>query len=197
MAELKGKTRRLRPRHPERDAVPRPCSSAPAPPARRVIELPIGQHVAALVAGPGRRRATRSSRPAPIGRMNGTTRVLEAGVVAKYILGDPMAPWHGGSASLTTEFIKKYPERDEEVHRRLRARRRAGAHQAGRGAPVHEGLHRHRRPADRRGAAGLVHALQRVQAERRRVLPEVLRPVHREGHLREAGRSSSRCSTRA
>ncbi len=41
--------------------------------------------------------------------MNGTTRVLEAGVVAHYILGDPMAPWHSGSASLTTEFIKKYP----------------------------------------------------------------------------------------
>jgi len=45
-----------------------------------------------------------------VGRMNGTTRVLEAGVVAKYILGDPMAPWHGGAASLTTEFIKKNPE---------------------------------------------------------------------------------------
>jgi len=42
--------------------------------------------------------------------MNGTTRVVEAGVVAKYILGDPMAPWHGGAASLTTEFIKKNPE---------------------------------------------------------------------------------------
>ena len=47
--------------------------------------------------------------------MNGTTRVLEAGVVAKYVLGDPLAPWHGGSASLTTEFIKKNPGRGEEV----------------------------------------------------------------------------------
>ena len=45
-----------------------------------------------------------------IGRMNGTTRVVEAGVVAKYILGDPLAPWHGGSASLTSEFIKKNPD---------------------------------------------------------------------------------------
>ena len=35
------------------------------------------------------------------------------------------------------------------------------------------------------------------KAERRRLLPEVLRPVLRQGHLREAGRSSSRCSTRA
>jgi NitT/TauT family transport system substrate-binding protein len=25
------------------------------------------------------------------------------------VLGDPMAPWHGGSASLTTEMLKKYP----------------------------------------------------------------------------------------
>jgi NitT/TauT family transport system substrate-binding protein len=26
------------------------------------------------------------------------------------VLGDPQAPWHGGSASLTTEFIKKSPD---------------------------------------------------------------------------------------
>jgi NitT/TauT family transport system substrate-binding protein len=63
-----------------------------------VSELPIGQHVASLVA------------TGTVGRMNGTTRVLEAGVVAKYILGDPMAPWHGGAASLTTEFINKNPD---------------------------------------------------------------------------------------
>ena len=31
-------------------------------------------------------------------------------MVAKYILGDPLAPWHGGAASLTSEFIKKNPE---------------------------------------------------------------------------------------
>ena len=74
-----------------------------------VIELPIGQHVASLVAG--QVDACYTLEPTgTIGRMNGTTRVVEAGVVAKYILGDPMAPWHGGSASLTTEFIKKYPE---------------------------------------------------------------------------------------
>ncbi len=74
-----------------------------------VIELPIGQHVAALVAG--QVDACYTLEPTgTIGRMNGTTRVLEAGVVAKYILGDAMAPWHGGAASLTTEFIKKNPE---------------------------------------------------------------------------------------
>ncbi|RZI92181.1 MAG: ABC transporter substrate-binding protein [Variovorax sp.] len=74
-----------------------------------VTELPIGQHVAALVAG--QVDACYTLEPTgTIGRMNGTTRVIEAGVVAKYILGDPMAPWHGGAASLTTEFIKKNPE---------------------------------------------------------------------------------------
>ena len=74
-----------------------------------VIELPIGQHVASLAAG--QVDACYTLEPTgTIGRMNGTTRVVEAGVVAKYILGDPLAPWHGGSASLTTEFINKYPE---------------------------------------------------------------------------------------
>ena len=74
-----------------------------------VIELPIGQHIAALVAG--QVDACYTLEPTgTIGRMNGTTRVIEAGVVAKYILGDAMAPWHGGAASLTTEFIKKNPD---------------------------------------------------------------------------------------
>jgi NitT/TauT family transport system substrate-binding protein len=73
-----------------------------------VTELPIGQHVAAIAAG--QIDAAYTLEPTgTIGRLNGTCRVLEAGVVAHYILGDPMAPWHGGSASLTTEFIRKYP----------------------------------------------------------------------------------------
>ncbi len=74
-----------------------------------VTELPIAQHVASLVAG--QVDACYTLEPTgTVGRMNGTTRVLEAGVVAKYILGDPMAPWHGGAASLTSEFIKKHPD---------------------------------------------------------------------------------------
>ena len=73
-----------------------------------VIELPIGQHVAALAAG--QVDAVYTLEPTgTVGRLNGTTRMLEAGVIAKYILGDALAPWHGGSATLTTEFIKKYP----------------------------------------------------------------------------------------
>ncbi len=73
-----------------------------------VIELPIGQHVATIVAGQA--DACYTLEPTgTIGRMNGTTRVLETGVIAKYILGDPLAPWHGGSASLASAFITKYP----------------------------------------------------------------------------------------
>ncbi|MDN3920064.1 ABC transporter substrate-binding protein [Roseateles violae] len=74
-----------------------------------VTELPIGQHVAALAAG--QVDAVYTLEPTgTVGRLNGTTRLLEAGVIAKYILGDPQAPWHGGAATLTTEFIKKNPE---------------------------------------------------------------------------------------
>jgi NitT/TauT family transport system substrate-binding protein len=76
--------------------------------AMSVTELPIGQHVAAIAAG--QMDAIYTLEPTgTVGRLNGTTRVLEAGVVAHYILGDPQAPWHGGSASLTTEFLKKHP----------------------------------------------------------------------------------------
>ena len=76
--------------------------------AMAVTELPIGQHVASLAAG--QVDAVYTLEPTgTVGRLNGTTRLLEAGVVAHYILGDPLAPWHGGSASLTTEFIKKHP----------------------------------------------------------------------------------------
>jgi NitT/TauT family transport system substrate-binding protein len=73
-----------------------------------VTELPIGQHVAALAAG--QVDAVYTLEPTgTVGRLNGSTRVLEAGVIAKYILGDPLAPWHGGAATLTTEFIKAHP----------------------------------------------------------------------------------------
>jgi NitT/TauT family transport system substrate-binding protein len=74
-----------------------------------VVELPIGQHVAALAAG--QVDACYTLEPTgTIGRLNGTTRMLEAGVIAKYVLGDPMAPWFGGSASLSSAFIKKNPD---------------------------------------------------------------------------------------
>jgi len=74
-----------------------------------VVELPIGQHVAALAAG--QLDGCYTLEPTgTIGRLNGTTRVLEAGVISRYVLGDAMAPWFGGSASLSSAFIKKNPE---------------------------------------------------------------------------------------
>ena len=82
--------------------------------AMSVTELPIGQHVAALAAG--QIDGVYTLEPTgTVGRLNGTTRVVEAGVVAHYILGDPMAPWHGGAASLTTEILKKYPAESKKV----------------------------------------------------------------------------------
>jgi NitT/TauT family transport system substrate-binding protein len=79
-----------------------------------VTELPIGQHVAAMAAG--QIDGVYTLEPTgTVGRLNGTSRVLEAGVVAHYILGDPMAPWHGGSASLTTDILKKYPAESKKV----------------------------------------------------------------------------------
>jgi len=73
-----------------------------------VIELPIAQHVAAIAAGQVDGCYTLEP-TGTVGRLNGTTRVLEAGVVSHYILGDPMAPWHGGAATLTSDFIKTNP----------------------------------------------------------------------------------------
>lgn len=74
-----------------------------------VVELPIAQHVAAIAAN--QIEACYTLEPTgTVGRLKGLTRNLEVGVIARYVLGDEMAPWHGGSASLTTEFIKKHPE---------------------------------------------------------------------------------------
>jgi NitT/TauT family transport system substrate-binding protein len=82
--------------------------------AMSVTELPIGQHVASMAAG--QIDGVYTLEPTgTVGRLNGTSRVLEAGVVAHYVLGDPMAPWHGGAASLTTEILKKYPAESKKV----------------------------------------------------------------------------------
>ena len=73
------------------------------------IEMPVGQHVAALAAN--QVDAVYTLEPTgTIGRLSGTTRTLEVGVISKYVLGDPMAPWYGGAASLTSSFIKTQPE---------------------------------------------------------------------------------------
>src|SRR5690606_41377094 len=68
-----------------------------------------GPRVAAIAAG--QRDGAYTLEPTGrVGRLNGTTRAVEVGVVARYILGDEMAPWHGGAASLSTEFLRKHPD---------------------------------------------------------------------------------------
>jgi NitT/TauT family transport system substrate-binding protein len=71
----------------------------------QVTELPVGQHVAALAAG--QIDAVYTLEPTgTAGRLKGLSRVLENGVIAKYVLGDPDAPWFGGSATVTSTFLK-------------------------------------------------------------------------------------------
>ncbi|TAK74752.1 MAG: ABC transporter substrate-binding protein [Aquabacterium sp.] len=73
-----------------------------------VTELPIGQHVPALAAG--QLDAVYTLEPTGTsGRLKKLTRVLENGVISKYVLGNAEAPWFGGSASVTTAFLKEQP----------------------------------------------------------------------------------------
>ena len=76
-----------------------------------VTELPIGQHVASLAAG--QVDAVYTLEPTgTVGRLNGGTRVLESGVIARYILGDPLAPWHGGAAIATKKLSLEIFQRE-------------------------------------------------------------------------------------
>jgi NitT/TauT family transport system substrate-binding protein len=78
-------------------------------PDPKVQQLEINQHVPAIESG--QIDAAYTLEPTgTVGAMKGITRVLENGVVAKYILGDPKAPWFGGSAALSTKFIEQFPE---------------------------------------------------------------------------------------
>lgn len=73
-----------------------------------VTEIPIGQHAGAV--GAGQVDAAYTLEPTgTVGRLKSVTKVLETGVIAKYILGDPMAPWFGGSASLSTAALQRDP----------------------------------------------------------------------------------------
>lgn len=75
----------------------------------RVVEMPIGQHVPSLAAD--QLDAVYTLEPTgTAGRLKGLTRVLENGVISKYVLGNADAPWFGGSASVTTTFLKERPE---------------------------------------------------------------------------------------
>lgn len=74
----------------------------------QVKQLEIRQHVAAIASG--QIDAAYTLEPTgTVGSLKGLTRVLENGVVSKYILGDPKAPWYGGAAVLSSKFIEQYP----------------------------------------------------------------------------------------
>lgn len=72
-------------------------------------EMSPSQHVAAIASG--QIDAAYTYEPnGTVGRLGGETQILEAGVRSKYLLGDASAPWYGGAAVLTTEFIKAQPD---------------------------------------------------------------------------------------
>jgi NitT/TauT family transport system substrate-binding protein len=72
----------------------------------QVVELPIGQLIPALAAG--QVDAAYVLEPtAVIGRLQGFTRSLGAGVVSRYALGDPNIPWIGGAAALSATALKE------------------------------------------------------------------------------------------
>lgn len=74
----------------------------------RLVELPIGQIVPAIASG--QIDGAYALEPVgTIGRLQGVTRTLETGVIAKYVLGDANAPWFGGSATLSSQFLQKNP----------------------------------------------------------------------------------------
>jgi len=74
-----------------------------------VLQIEISQHVAAIESG--QIDAAYTLEPTgTVGTLKGITRILESGVVSKYILGNATAPWFGGSAALSTKFIEQYPE---------------------------------------------------------------------------------------
>lgn len=74
----------------------------------QVQQLEISQHVAAIESG--QIDAAYTLEPTgTVGATKGITRVLENGVVSKYVLGDAKAPWFGGSAALSTQFIQQFP----------------------------------------------------------------------------------------
>jgi len=73
-----------------------------------IQQLAPAQHIAALASG--QIDAAYTYEPnGTVGTLNGTTRVLEAGVRSHYLLGNPSAPWYGGAAVITTDLIKSSP----------------------------------------------------------------------------------------
>lgn len=80
----------------------------------KVIELPVGQHAPSLAAG--QIDGVYTLEPTgTVARMKGMGKVLETGVIAKYVLGDASAPWFGGAAALTSTFINADKRRAQKL----------------------------------------------------------------------------------
>ncbi|MEE3720011.1 ABC transporter substrate-binding protein [Tumidithrix elongata RA019] len=77
-------------------------------PNAQILPLSFDKHIGAIASGEV--AAAYTLEPiGTVGRIEGKTRTLEAGVVSKYILGDPLAPWFGGSAAISTKFLSEHP----------------------------------------------------------------------------------------
>lgn len=74
-----------------------------------IDQLDMGQHVNALKAGTFDGGYTLEP-SATIMQNIGAGKVVEAGVIAKYILGNPMADAYAAGCAFTTEFIEKRPD---------------------------------------------------------------------------------------
>ena len=74
-----------------------------------IDQLDMGQHVNALRAGTFDAGYTLEP-SATIIEKNGIGRTLEAGVIAKYVLGDPQADAFAAGCALSSDFIKKRPD---------------------------------------------------------------------------------------
>jgi NitT/TauT family transport system substrate-binding protein len=74
-----------------------------------IDQLDMGQHVNAIKAGTFDGGYTLEP-SATIMHKIGAGKTLEAGVIAKYILGDPMANAYAAGCAFTTDFIEKRPD---------------------------------------------------------------------------------------
>ena len=74
-----------------------------------IDQLDMGQHINAMTAGTFDGGYTLEPNASAMGKL-GVARTLEAGVIAKYILGDPKANAYAAGCALTSEFIKSRPD---------------------------------------------------------------------------------------
>lgn len=80
----------------------------------KIIELPVGQHAPSLAAG--QIDGVYTLEPTgTVARLKGLGKVLETGVISKYVLGDASAPWFGGAAALTSSFLTADNARARQV----------------------------------------------------------------------------------